>query len=111
MPAPSADTHTCTSMIPGGNRNELGTSDVVAVLDVPEMQAVLDAGSLTYGRSSVPTDGLDFVIESDGARIQVGAPCSEQEADCAAIPPVLDEAEELLVALTEQQLAAPGCPP
>ena len=64
---------------------------------------------MLYGRDSRPVDGTVFRIERAGQVIELGDDCNGGTGGCRAIPAGLASLQQLLEALTQQQLALPDC--
>jgi hypothetical protein len=96
----------CQSQVAGDA--SVTIADVNAALADADVQAALAAAPVLYGRDTRPADGQTYRIEVDGARIDVGSPCTAGTG-CSTIPTGVDALRQLLQTLTTQQLAAPGC--
>jgi hypothetical protein len=107
----------CETTLPGCN-----TADMV---DVGELNAALAARDVQsalgfargmpmmealYGTDPRPMDGTVFVIEVDGARLLVGAPCRVgMMAGCLATPVGVQRLVDVLTALRDQEVLRPAC--
>ena len=75
----------------------------------PQVVAAFAEAPVLYGRDSRPVDGTVFRIERAGKVIELGDDCNGGAGGCRAIPAGLATLRQLLEALTQQQLALPGC--
>jgi len=110
---PDAGPSSCTTSIDHCSVTTVGritTLHLINALNNSDVMAAFNGSRDTlYGRDTRPVDGSIFIINRmDGARIQIGSPCSGASG-CIEIPAGVAQLQEVLNNLINQELQNPQC--